>query len=107
MRHLRLPLPFTLLIVASMAFAQDDASMMRLIRQMVDNSPRLRTDRERNLERRLMCPDNLAVAVNSAGTDAHAWMVIGRCALKQQDPKMAETAFRKVVALAPSAEAYS
>lgn len=94
-------------MLGPIAFAQDDASMMRLIRQMVDNSPRLRADRERNLERRPVCPENLTVALNSAGTDAHAWTTIGRCALKQQDPKLAETAFRKVVTLVPSAEAYS
>jgi tetratricopeptide (TPR) repeat protein len=98
---------FAFVMLARMGFAQDDLTMMRLIQQMFDNSPRLRADRERNLERRPVCGENLGAAVNSAGTDAHAWTTIGRCALKQQDPKMAEAAFRKVLTLEPSAEAYS
>jgi tetratricopeptide (TPR) repeat protein len=98
---------FAFVMLARMGFAQDDLTMMRLIQHMFENSPRLRADRERNLERRPVCDENLGAAVNSAGTDAHAWMTIGRCALKQQNQKMADTAFRKVVALAPSAEAYA
>ena len=98
---------FAFIIIARMAWAQDDLTMMRLIQQTFENSPRLRADRERNLDRRPVCPENLSVPVNSAGTDMHAWTTIGRCAIKQQVPKLAETAFRKVVTMAPSADAYS
>lgn len=107
MRRLCHALAFALVMLARTVWAQDDWSMMRLIRQTIDNSPRLRADRERNLERHPICPPDLSAAATIAGADAHAWMIVGRCALKQQDKKTAENAFRRVVAIAPSAESYS
>jgi uncharacterized protein HemY len=94
-------------MLARTVWAQDDSSMMRLIRQTIDNSPRLRADRERNLDRHPICPPDLSRMASIAGADGHAWMIIGRCALKQQDKKTAEDALRRVVAIAPSAESYS
>src|SRR5215471_473228 len=106
MRRLYHALAFALVMATRTAWAQDDLTMMRLIRQTIDNNPRLRADRERNLERHPICPPDLSRAASIAGADAHAWMIIGRCALKQQDKKTAEDAFRRVVAIAPSAESY-
>jgi uncharacterized protein HemY len=107
MRRLCHALAFALVMLPWVVSAQDDSTMMRLIRQTIDNSPRLRADRERNFERHPICPPDLSGAANIAGADAHAWMVVGRCALKQQDKKTAEDAFRRVLAIAPSAESYS
>jgi uncharacterized protein HemY len=93
-------------MLARMGFAQDDLTMMRLIQQMFE---RVRGFAPTGNETSSAgpCAVRIWAAVNSAGTDAHAWMAIGRCALKQQDQKMAETAFRKVLSLEPSAEPYS
>jgi tetratricopeptide (TPR) repeat protein len=107
MRHLCQALAIALVMLARTVSAQDDSTMIRLIRQTIDNNPRLPADRERNVDRHPICPPDLSRAATISGADAHVWMVIGRCALKQQDKKTAEDAFRKVVAIAPSAESYS
>ena len=106
-RNLFCSLILGVVVLAPTVRAQDDWGMMKQMQQAIENNPQLRADRDRNVERIPVCPDSLNAAAKNAGTDAHAWLVIGRCASKQNDPKLAEAAFRKTVDLQPTAEADS
>jgi tetratricopeptide (TPR) repeat protein len=87
--------------------AQSDLGLMRMMHEAFENNPELRAIRDRNKERYPVCPPMLESAEKTAGKDAHAWRVVGRCALKQNRPSIAETSFRNAAELEPTAEAYS